>query len=142
MREHSADILKERNEKGYYCSLLGRYLINSEMTFRESATVSRDIFHFILNEIKSNRTTVNNKIQHTTTNINSSILSCKVLACRAEVEVWMTLTQDPAVPAQCRCATRMRVTFKKHSSSKLHLGLARAVSRSSIHHCVVVKNPG
>jgi hypothetical protein len=42
---------KEKNER-YYSTLIGRYLTDSEIKFREFFRVSRDIFHLILTEIK------------------------------------------------------------------------------------------
>jgi hypothetical protein len=63
----------------------------------------------------------------------------KITACRAEVKVRMHLPQDTARPAQCPCATLMRVTFKTQSPAKLQL---RLISRLRKFHCVVVKNQG
>jgi hypothetical protein len=37
-------------------SLIGRYFMDSEIKFREFFRVSRDIFHFILKEIKEDIT--------------------------------------------------------------------------------------
>jgi hypothetical protein len=45
--ESAANILRKRKDEEYYSSLMGRYLMNSELKFREFCTVSRDIFHFI-----------------------------------------------------------------------------------------------
>jgi len=50
--EGTTDILKEREDEGYYSTLIGRYLMDSEVKFREFFRVSRDIFHLILTEIK------------------------------------------------------------------------------------------
>jgi len=52
MSECATDIFKKRKDEGYYSALIGRYLIDSEMKFRECFRVSRDIFHLILTEIK------------------------------------------------------------------------------------------
>ena len=51
------DIFKKRKDEGYYSTLIGRYMIDSEMKFREFCRVSRDIFHLILTEIKEGITT-------------------------------------------------------------------------------------
>jgi len=48
MSDSATDICKKRYDEGYYSSLIGRYLMDSEMKFREFYRVSRDIFHFIL----------------------------------------------------------------------------------------------
>ena len=45
-------IFKKRKDEGYYSTLIGRYLMDSEMKFWEFFRVSRDIFHLILTEIK------------------------------------------------------------------------------------------
>ena len=45
--EGAADILRKRKDEGYYSSLIGRYLMDSELKFREFCRVSRDIFQFI-----------------------------------------------------------------------------------------------
>ena len=50
--EGTTDILKEREDEGYYSTLIGRYLMDSEVKIREFFRVSRDIFHLILTEIK------------------------------------------------------------------------------------------
>jgi hypothetical protein len=53
MTEGTTDILSKRNMKHItYSTLTGRYLTDSEMKFREFFRVSRDMFHFILNEMK------------------------------------------------------------------------------------------
>ena len=57
MSEGATDIFKKREDEGYYCTLIGRYLMDSEMKFREFFRVSRDIFHLILTEIKEDITT-------------------------------------------------------------------------------------
>ena len=57
MSEDATDIFKKRKDEGYYSSLIGRYLMDSEMKFREFFRVSRDIFHIILQEIKEDITT-------------------------------------------------------------------------------------
>jgi hypothetical protein len=45
-----------KKDEGYYSTLIGRYLMDSEMKFREFFRVSRDIFHLILKEIKEDIT--------------------------------------------------------------------------------------
>ena len=57
MSEGATDIFKKRKVEGYYSTLIGRYLMDSEMKFREFFRVSRDIFHSILTEIKEDITT-------------------------------------------------------------------------------------
>ena len=52
MSEGATDIFKKKEDRGYYCTFIGRYLMDSEMKFREFFRVSRDIFHSILTEIK------------------------------------------------------------------------------------------
>jgi len=52
MSEGATDIFKKRKNEGYYSMLIGRYLTDSEMKFREFFRVSRGIFHLILKEIK------------------------------------------------------------------------------------------
>ena len=56
MGEGKTDIFKIRKDEGYYSTLTGRYLIDSEMKFREFFRVSRDNFHLILIEIKEDIT--------------------------------------------------------------------------------------
>jgi len=48
MSDSATDICKKRYDEGYYSSLIGRYLMGSELKFREFYRVSRDIFYFIL----------------------------------------------------------------------------------------------
>ena len=55
--EGATDIFKKRRDEGYYSTLIGRYLMDSEMKFREFFRVSRDIFHLILTEIREDITT-------------------------------------------------------------------------------------
>jgi hypothetical protein len=43
----AANILKKRKDEGCYTSLMGRYLMDSGLKFRELCRVSRDIFQFI-----------------------------------------------------------------------------------------------
>ena len=57
MSEGITDIFKKRKDEGYYSTLIGRYLMDSEMKFGEFFRVSRDIFHLILTEIKEDITT-------------------------------------------------------------------------------------
>jgi len=57
MSEGTTDIFKERKDEGYYSTLIGRYLADNGMKFREFFSVSRDILHLILTEIKENATT-------------------------------------------------------------------------------------
>ena len=57
MSEGAMDIFKKRKDEGHYCTLIGRYLMDIEMKFREFFRVSRDIFHLILTEIKEDITT-------------------------------------------------------------------------------------
>ena len=57
MGEGATDIFKKNKDEGYYSTLIGRYLMDSEMKFREFFRVSRDIFHLILTEIKEDITT-------------------------------------------------------------------------------------
>jgi len=47
MSEGATDSFKTRKDEGYYSTLIGRYLMASEMKFREFFRVSRDIFHLI-----------------------------------------------------------------------------------------------
>jgi hypothetical protein len=42
MSDSATDICKKRYNEGYYSSLIGRYLMDSEMKFREFYRVSRD----------------------------------------------------------------------------------------------------
>jgi hypothetical protein len=56
MSEDAVDIFKKRKDGGYYCTLIGRYLMDSEMKFREFFRVLRDIFHLNLTEIKEDLT--------------------------------------------------------------------------------------
>ena len=58
MIEGAADILKCRKWKGYYCTLLGRYLVDSEMKFREFLRVRRDVSLVILSEMKADVTKI------------------------------------------------------------------------------------
>jgi hypothetical protein len=44
----SATYICKKRYYGYYSSLIGRYLVESEMKFGEFYRVSRDVFHFIL----------------------------------------------------------------------------------------------
>jgi len=48
MSDSATDICKKRYDEGYHSSLIGRYLMGSELKFREFYRVSRDIFYFIL----------------------------------------------------------------------------------------------
>lgn len=48
MSDSATDICKKGYDEGYYSSLIGRYVMDSDMKFREFYRVSRDIFHFIL----------------------------------------------------------------------------------------------
>jgi len=57
MSQGATDIFKKRKDEGYYSTLIGRYLMDSEMKFWEFFRVSRDIFHLILTEIKEDITT-------------------------------------------------------------------------------------
>jgi hypothetical protein len=57
MGEGAKDIFKKRKDEGYYSTLIGRYLMDSEIKFREFFRVSRDVFHLILTEIKEDITT-------------------------------------------------------------------------------------
>ena len=57
MCEGAKDIFKKRKDEGYYSTLIGRYLMDSEIKFREFFRVSKDIFHLILTEIKEDITT-------------------------------------------------------------------------------------
>jgi hypothetical protein len=57
MGEGGKDIFKKRKDEGYYSTLIGRYLMDSEIQFREFFRVTRDIFHLILTEIKEDITT-------------------------------------------------------------------------------------
>jgi hypothetical protein len=57
MGEGAKDIFKKIKDEGSYSTLIGRYLMDSEMKFREFFRVSRDIFHLILTEIKEDITT-------------------------------------------------------------------------------------
>ena len=57
MSQGATDIFKKRKDEGYYSTLIGRYLMDSEMKFWEFFRVSRDIFHLILREIKEDITT-------------------------------------------------------------------------------------
>jgi len=41
-------ICKKIYDEGYYSSLIGRYLMDSEIKVGEFYKVSRDIFHFVL----------------------------------------------------------------------------------------------
>jgi hypothetical protein len=59
--EGAADILKYRKGKGDYCSLLGRYLMDSEMKFREFLRVRRDVSLLILSEMKADVTKIKKK---------------------------------------------------------------------------------
>jgi hypothetical protein len=67
VREGAADILKTRKDDGYWCSLAGRCLMDSETKFRKFFRVWRDIFHLILGEIKADIRKLKNKIQKTST---------------------------------------------------------------------------
>jgi len=35
MSEGATDVFKKRKDDGYYCTLIGRYLMDNEMKFRE-----------------------------------------------------------------------------------------------------------
>jgi hypothetical protein len=48
MSNNATYICKKRYDEGYYSSLIGTYLMDSEMKFAEFYRVSRDVFHFIL----------------------------------------------------------------------------------------------
>jgi hypothetical protein len=48
---------QEKKNEDYYSTLIGRYLMDSELKFREFFRVSRHIFHLILTEIKEDITT-------------------------------------------------------------------------------------
>lgn len=63
----------------------------------------RDIFHLILIEIKANITKINSKTQNTTTNITF----CSFLS----EDSCVSLRHDAAGPAECPCATLVRVTL-------------------------------
>ena len=54
----AADIVKKKKDVGYYSSMIGRYLMDIEMKFREFFRVSRNVFHISLNEIKAEIKTV------------------------------------------------------------------------------------
>jgi hypothetical protein len=43
MSDSATDILKKRKDEGFYPTLIGKYLMDSEMKFREFFGVSRDI---------------------------------------------------------------------------------------------------
>ena len=65
------NILKRRKDKVFYSSLVGRYLMDIEMKFREFFAVwreffavRRDVFHFILNEINADKTKLKYEIKH------------------------------------------------------------------------------
>ena len=57
MSEGATEIFKKIEDEGYYSTLIGRYLMDNEMKFREFFRVWRDIFHLILTEIKADITT-------------------------------------------------------------------------------------
>jgi hypothetical protein len=63
MGESAKGIFKKRKDEGYYSTLIGRYLMDSEIKFREFFRVSRDIFHLILPEIKEDITRSCNRWQ-------------------------------------------------------------------------------
>jgi hypothetical protein len=63
MSEGATDIFKKIKDEGYYCTLIGRYLMDSEIKFREFFRVSRDTFHLILTEIKEDITRSCNRWQ-------------------------------------------------------------------------------
>jgi len=52
MSDSATEIFKKRKDERYQSSLIGRYLMDNEMEFGEFFKVSRDIFHFMLKEIK------------------------------------------------------------------------------------------
>jgi hypothetical protein len=43
MSDSAADVLKKRKNEGFCSTLIGKYLMDSEMKFREFFSVSRDI---------------------------------------------------------------------------------------------------
>jgi hypothetical protein len=43
MSDSATDILKKRKDEGFYSTLIGKYMMDSEMKFREFFGVSRDI---------------------------------------------------------------------------------------------------
>jgi hypothetical protein len=48
MSDSATCICKKIYDEGYYSSLIRRYLMDSEIKFREFYRVSRDFFHFVL----------------------------------------------------------------------------------------------
>jgi hypothetical protein len=63
MGEGAKDIFKKRKDEGHYSTLIGRYMMASEIKLREFFRVSRDIFHLILTEIKEDTTRSCNRRQ-------------------------------------------------------------------------------
>jgi hypothetical protein len=63
MGEGAKDIFNKRKDEVYYSTLIGRYLMDSEIKFREFFRVSRDIFHLILTEIEEDITRSCNRWQ-------------------------------------------------------------------------------
>jgi hypothetical protein len=53
MSDSAVDIFKKRRDEGYYSSLIGKYLMDSEMKFTEFFGVSRDICVCSLFNIKT-----------------------------------------------------------------------------------------
>jgi hypothetical protein len=47
MSQGTKDIFKKTENEGYYSSLIGRYLMDSEMKYRNSFRVSKEIFQSI-----------------------------------------------------------------------------------------------
>lgn len=146
--ESAANILRKRKDDGYYSSLMGRYLMDSELKLREFCRISRDIFQFInffyqiplYSLLYTHDKPLIQKIQ--TTTITLPACSHTTTACRAEIEVWFPQSHNAAGPARCSCATCVRVMFKNQPHSKLQLCLLHVTSRSHKRHCMVVKNQG
>jgi hypothetical protein len=53
MSDSATDILKKRKDDGYYSTLIGKYLMDSEMKFRKFFGVSRDMHVCNLFNIKT-----------------------------------------------------------------------------------------
>jgi hypothetical protein len=91
--ECAADILKKRKGEGCYCSLAGRYLIESEIKHREFFVFSRDIIYFISRKIKTNVKIKKNTI-HDNEHQTLYLVVTRLYACRADLKVRMTLPYD------------------------------------------------
>jgi hypothetical protein len=48
MSDGATDILKKRRDERYYCTLIEKYLMDSDMKFREFFGVSRDMLYVII----------------------------------------------------------------------------------------------